>query len=73
MSQLVPAAALHQQVSANEIRQTCAELDVIVSDDGATRGKLGAGKEITHFLKRSAVLQRKTHQAGDYVVQTDQF
>ena len=39
----------------------------------ATWSKLGACEEIADLLKRSAVLQRQTHQAGDYVVQTDQF
>ncbi len=42
-------------------------------DDGATWGKFGACEEIADLLKRSAVLQRKTHQAGDHVVETDQF
>ena len=73
MTQLLPAAVFHQQMSANQIRQTRTVLEAIVPDDGATRGKFGACKEIADLLKRSTVLQGETHQAGDHVVQTDQF
>src|SRR5580765_5154445 len=48
-------------------------LDAIVPDDGVTRGKFGACKEIPDLLKWSTVLQGKTHQAGDDVVEADQF
>jgi hypothetical protein len=58
---------------ANQIRQTRAGFDAIVSEYRAAWREFGAGEEITHFLKRSAALQRKTHQAGDDVIEADQF
>ena len=66
-------AVLHQQMSANQIRQTRAVLEAIVPGHRATWCKFGACEEIADLLKRSAVLQGKTHQAGDDVVETDQF
>ena len=63
MSQLVMAAVLHQQVPANEIRQTCAVLDVLVPDDVAIRGKLGACEEIADLLKRGYCRARLIRRA----------
>lgn len=40
---------------------------------GAAGLKFGASEKIANLLKRSTVLQGETQQAGDYVVQTDQF
>ena len=71
--QVLAPAVLDQQMSANEIRQTCAVLDVLVPDDVAIRGKLGACEEIADLLKRSTVLQGETHQASHHVVEPDQF
>jgi len=48
-------------------------LEAIVPDDRATGRKLGTSEEIADLLKRSAVLQREAHQAGDDVVEADQF
>ena len=73
MPQLVPAAVLDQQMPANQIRYTRAVLEAIVPDDRATGRKLGTSEEIADLLKRSAVLQREAHQAGDDVVEADQF
>ena len=64
-------AILDQQMSANEIRQTRARLQAIVPHNGATRFKFDAGEELADFLKRCAILQSLTHQAGDYVIETD--
>ena len=48
--------------------------DGIAPDDGATWNTLGSSEELADLLKRSpAVLQGKTHQAGDHVVDADQF
>lgn len=44
-----------------------------MSNNGAAWGKFSPSEEIAELLKRSAVLQGKTHQAGDHVVETDQF
>ena len=44
-----------------------------MSGHRAARFKFGSCEEITDLLERSAVLEGETHQAGDYVVQTDQF
>ena len=44
-----------------------------MSNNRATRGKLGAGEEIAELLKRRAVLQRDAHQAGHHVVKANQF
>jgi len=52
MPEVVTAAVLHQQMPANEIRQTCAVLEAIMPDDGATWGKFGACEEIADVLKR---------------------
>jgi hypothetical protein len=73
MGQLVSSAVLHQQMPADESRQTRAVLEAIMSEHGATRFKFDACEEITHLLKWSAVLQRETHQAGDDVVETDEL
>jgi hypothetical protein len=73
MPQLVTAAVLHQQVPANQIRHTRTVIEASVSDDRATGCKLGTSEEIADLLKRSAVLQGETHQAGDDVVEADQF
>jgi hypothetical protein len=73
MTQLVTAAVLHQQMSANQIRQTRTLSKVIVSGHEATWSKLGACKEIAELLKWSAVLQRETHQAGNHVVENDKY
>jgi hypothetical protein len=73
MSQLGTAATLHQQMPADEIRQTRAGLQAIVSDDRAARSKFNLREEITDLLKRSPVLERDTHQAGNHIVETDQF
>jgi hypothetical protein len=58
---------------ANQIRQTRAVLDAIVPQDGTARGELGVWEEFADLLKRSTVLQRETHQAGNHVVEADQF
>ena len=70
---LVTAAVLHQQMPTDQIRQTRAGLDVIMSRYRATWSKFGVCEEIADLLKRSAVLQSQTHQAGNDVVETDQF
>ena len=44
-----------------------------MSGHRATWSKFGVCKEITDLLKGSAILQSQTHQAGDDVVETDQF
>lgn len=41
--------------------------------DWATWSKFSPSEEIADFLKRSAVLQGETAQAGDYVVEGDEF
>ena len=48
-------------------------LDAIVPDNRATRSKFRVSEEIADVLKRSTILQSETHQAGDNVVETDQF
>jgi hypothetical protein len=53
MRQLVTAAVVHQQMSADQIRQTRAGLEAIVPGHGAAWLKFGACEEIAHFLKRS--------------------
>jgi len=63
----------HPLSQPDQIWQICAVLDAIVSDDRATGLEFGAGEEIADLLKRSAVLQREAHQAGDDVVEADQF
>ena len=73
MSQLVSAAILHQQMPANEIRQTRTLPEAIVSRHRATWSEFDACEEIADLLKRSAVLQGETHQAGNDIVETDQF
>ena len=73
MSEFVTPAILHQQMSAYEIRQTRTLLEVIVPGHWATWSKFGPSEEITDLLKWSTVLQSQAHQAGDYVVETDQF
>ena len=40
---------------------------------GATWSKFGACKEVADLLERSTLLQGKTHQAGNHVVEADQF
>jgi hypothetical protein len=71
--EVASAAVLNQKVPANQIWQTRTMLEAIVPKHGTAWGKFGAGEEFAHLLKRSAVLQRETHQAGDDVVETDQF
>ena len=61
MSQFITAAVLHQQMPANQIRETRAGLQAIVPGHRATWSKLGACEEIADLLKRSAVLQGETH------------
>ena len=39
----------------------------------AAWGKFGPSEEITDLLKRNTILQGDAHQAGDYVLKTDQF
>ena len=73
MAQLVTATVLNQQVPTDQIRQTGAVLEASVPGHWAAWLKFGACEEISHLLKRSAVLQRETHQAGNDVVETDQF
>ena len=73
MPHLLTPAVLHQQMPANEIRQTRAVLEVIMPGHRATWSELGACEEIADLLKWSAVLQGNAHQAGNYVVETDQF
>ena len=73
MSQLVTVAILDQQMPANQIRQTRTVFEAIVPGYRAAWLKFGACEEITDLLKRSAILQGETHQAGHYVVETDQF
>ena len=73
MSQLLSAAVLHQQMPANQIRQSRTVLEAIVSRDRATRFKFDAGEEIAHLLQADAVLQRETHQAGEDIVEADQL
>ncbi len=73
MSQVLSAAGLHQQMSANQIRQTCTVLEAIVSGHRATWSKFHFCEEIADLLKWSAVLQSDAHQAGYDVVETDQF
>ena len=73
MSQFVTAAILHQQMPANQIRQTHAVLDAIMPGHRAAWSKLGACKDIADLLEQSAVLQGKTRHVGDYIVETDQF
>jgi hypothetical protein len=48
-------------------------LQVIMPGHRPAWSKLGACEEITDLLKRSAVLQGETHQAGDDVVEPDQL
>jgi len=71
MGQLLSAAVLHQQMSANQIWQTRTVLEVSVPRHRATWSKLGACEEIADLLKRSAVLKGNTHQTGDDVIETD--
>jgi hypothetical protein len=73
MSQFMTPAVFHQQVPANEIRQTHAGFQVIMPRDRATRSELGACEEIADLLKGRSVLQSNAHQAGYYVVKTDEF
>jgi len=69
----VSSAVFHQQMSTNEIRQTRAGLEAIAPGHRATWSKFSPSEEIADLLKRSAVLQGYAHQAGDNVVETDQF
>ena len=73
MGQIIAAAVLHQQMPANQIRQTRTMLKALVPGHGATWLKFGACKEIPDLLKWGAVLQGKAHQAGYHVVEADQF
>ena len=67
------AAVLHQQMSANQIRQTRTVLEVIMPGHRATRFKFDACEEIAYLPSKGAVLQCEAHQAGDDIVQADQF
>ena len=51
MSHVVTPAVLHQQMAANEVRQTRAGFQVIMPRDLATWSELGACKEIADLLK----------------------
>ena len=73
MGQIITAAKLNQQMPANQIRQTRTMLEALVPGRRATWRKFGASEEITDLLKWSAVLQGEVHQAGDHVVEADQF
>jgi hypothetical protein len=48
-------------------------LEAIVPGHRAAWSKFSPSGELAHLLKRSAVLQGETHQAGDDIVETDQF
>jgi hypothetical protein len=73
MAELMPAAVLHQQMPTDEIRQTRTLLEAIVSRHRATWSKLSPCEEITDLLKWCAILKRDAHQAGDDVVEANQF
>ena len=73
MPEVVTAAVLHQQMPANQIRQTRAVFEAIMPGHRAAWSKLGTCEEIAELLKRSTILQRETHQAGHHVVEADQF
>ena len=73
MPELVTPAVLRQQVPPNEIRQARAGLEMLMPGDRAAWSKLSPCEEIADLLKRSAVLQGNAHQAGDYVVEANQF
>lgn len=51
LGQFFRFTVFNQQVPTDEIRQTRAVLDAIVSDDGATWGKFGSSEEIFHLLR----------------------
>jgi hypothetical protein len=72
--QFASPAVLNQQVPTNQIRHTGTVLKAVVSSDRAAWLKFGSSEEIAHLLKPvCAVLQGDAHQAGNDVVQTDQF
>lgn len=73
MRQLIPLAIRHEQMSADQIRHTRTMLETIVPGHRATWIKFGSSEEIADLFKWSAVLQGQTHQAGNDVVETDQF
>lgn len=73
MGQVVTLAELHQQMPADQIRHTRTMLEAIMPGHRAAWFKFGSSEEISDLLKRSAVLEGQTHQAGDDVVKADQF
>src|SRR5687768_18256020 len=73
MCHLEAVTVLDQEMSADEIRQARAVLEAMVSGYRAARLKFDACEEITDLLKGSTILQRKTHQTGNHVVEADQF
>ena len=73
VGQLIPMAVVDEQVSSDEIRETRALFEALVSDDGATGLELCASEELADLLQWSAILQGDAHQASDDIVQADQF
>ena len=61
MSEILPSAVLHQQVPADEIRQTRTMLQAIMPAYRAAWLKFGFCEEIAHLLNGSVVLQGQTH------------
>ncbi len=73
MGQVLASAVLHQQMPANEIRQTRAVLKAIVSGHRAAGLKFGPSEEIANLFERSPVLKRDRCQASNYVIEGDQL
>jgi len=73
VSHLFSPAVLDEQMPTDEIRQTRAGLQAIMSGNGPAWSELGAGEEIAELLKWSTVLKSHAHEAGYNVVQPDQF
>jgi hypothetical protein len=56
---------------ADQVRQTRAVFDPIVSRHRPAGGEFGASEEIADLLKWCAVLKGEAHQAGNDVVESD--
>ena len=72
MSQFMTAAMFDQQMSTSEIRQAREVFQVITPRDRAAWSKFGINEEIADLLEWSA-LPGETYQAGNHVVEADQF
>lgn len=73
MTEILSPAVLDEQMPADQIGETGTVSDAIMPGYRASRLKLGACEEISQLLDRSAVLQGDTRQAGQHVIEPDQF